>query len=98
MIFLRAFPAHGELLHARALSVIGERIQYSHARAAACTIYKGMQITSVCLIEKLPPAIITHSDIRGNIYSTPCPFAFDYGKILIFRNKTGIVNAALAIA
>ena len=79
-VLLLAVFAHWKVSHCGANSVIRHRVHNSEPWTALSTVYKRVEISSVCFIEKLSLTFFAHSDVRGYENITFFLFAFDYLK------------------
>ena len=62
-VLARAVLAHRELRHARALAVVGHRVEDRDAGAAGGAVDEGMQVAPVARVKELPLARIADGDV-----------------------------------
>ena len=79
-VLLLAVFAHWKVSHCGANSVIGHRVHNSEPWTALSTVYKRVEISSVCFVEKLSLTFFAHSDVRGYENIPFFLFAVDYLK------------------
>ena len=79
-VFLLAVFAHWKVSHCGANSVIGHRVHNSEPWTALSTVYKRVEISSVCFVEKLRLAFFAHCNVRRNKNIPFFLFAVDYLK------------------
>ena len=77
-VLLLAVFAHWKVSHCSANSVIWHRVHNSEPWTALSTVYKRVEISSVCFVEKLRLAFFAHSDVRRNENIPFFLFAVDY--------------------
>ena len=65
-VFVGATRAHGEILHGRCGTVVGQRPNDGEARAAVRAVDKRIAVAAVCGIEQLVQAVVAGGQIRGN--------------------------------
>ena len=79
-VLVLAVFAHWKVSHCGANSVIGHRVHNSEPWTALSTVYKRVEISSVCFVEKLRLTFFAHSDVRGYENIPFFLFAVDYLK------------------